>query len=115
MKTATLPALRVHPEVRDAVESLLETGETLSSFVEQAVLERLERRRYQSEFIARGLIARDKARETNHYISSDEVLADLGLQFGAGGFGGGGHVRTLRDGRFSGKRRPRVGRGLEWQ
>ena len=78
MKTATLPALRVHPEVRDAVESLLETGETLSSFVEQAVLERLERRRYQSEFIARGLAARDNARETNHYISSDEVLADLG-------------------------------------
>jgi len=78
MKTATLPALRVHPEIRDAVESLLETGETLSSFVEQAVLERLERRRYQSEFIARGLLARDKAREMNHYISSDEVLADLG-------------------------------------
>ena len=77
MKSATLPALRVHPEVRDAVESLLETGETLSSFVEQAVLERLERRRYQSEFIARGLIARDNARGTNHYISSDEVLADL--------------------------------------
>ena len=77
MKTATLPALRVHPEIRDAVESLLETGETLSSFVEQAVLERLERRRYQSEFIARGLVARDKARETNHYISADAVLADL--------------------------------------
>ena len=83
MKTATLPALRVHPEVRDAVESLLETGETLSSFVEQAVLERLERRRYQTEFIARGLMARDKARETNHYISSDEVLADLGAMLEA--------------------------------
>lgn len=77
MKTATLPALRVHPEVRDAVESLLETGETLSSFVEQAVLERLERRRYQSEFVARGLLARDKARETNQYISADDLLADL--------------------------------------
>lgn len=83
MKSATLPALRVHPEVRDAVESLLETGETLSSFVEQAVLESLERRRYQSEFIARGLIARDKARETNHYISSDEVIADLGAMLEA--------------------------------
>ena len=77
MKTATLPALRVQPEVRDALESMLEPGETLSSFVEQAVLERLERRRYQSEFIARGLIARDKARETNHYLSSDDVMADL--------------------------------------
>ena len=83
MKTATLPALRVHPEVRDAVESLLETGETLSSFVEQAVLERLERRRYQSEFIARGLVARDSARETNTYISSEEVLADLGVMLQA--------------------------------
>ena len=78
MKTSTLPALRVHPEVRDAVERLLETGETLSSFVEQAVLERIERRRYQSEFIARGLMARDKARETDHYISAEEVLASLG-------------------------------------
>lgn len=77
MKTATLPALRVQPEVRDAVESNLEAGETLSSFVEQAVLERLERRRYQSEFIARGLIARDNARETHRYISSDEVMAGL--------------------------------------
>lgn len=77
MKTATLPALRVQPEVRDALENMLEAGETLSSFVEQAVLERLERRRYQSEFIARGLIARDKARETNRYISSDDVMADL--------------------------------------
>ncbi len=77
MKTATLPALRVQPEVRDAVESNLEAGETLSSFVEQAVLERLERRRYQSEFIARGLIARDNARETHRYISSDEVMAEL--------------------------------------
>lgn len=77
MKTATLPALRVQPEVRDAVESNLEAGETLSSFVEQAVLERLERRRYQSEFIARGLVARDNARETNRYISSDEVMAEL--------------------------------------
>lgn len=77
MKTATLPALRVQPEIRDAVESMLEAGETLSSFVEQAVLERLERRRYQSEFIARGLMARDKARETSHYISAGDVMADL--------------------------------------
>lgn len=77
MKTATLPALRVQPEIRDAVESMLEAGETLSSFVEQAVLERLERRRYQSEFIARGLMARDKARETNRYISSDDIMSDL--------------------------------------
>lgn len=83
MKTATLPALRVHPDVRDAVENLLEAGETLSSFVEQAVLERLERKRYQSEFMARGLLARDSAREKNHYISSEAVIADLGAMLQA--------------------------------
>lgn len=77
MKTATLPALRVLPEVRDAVERVLEAGETLSGFVEQAVLERLERRRYQSEFVARGLAARDNASETNHYIAANELVSEL--------------------------------------
>ena len=39
MKTATLPSLRVEPELRDAAESVLQAGETLSSFVETAVRE----------------------------------------------------------------------------
>lgn len=63
-----MPALRVHPEVRDAVESLLETGETLSNFVEQVVLERLERRRYQSEFIARAKPYRSRNTPRDLYI-----------------------------------------------
>ena len=60
-------------------------------------------------------VARAAVTVDEKHAHAREVLADLGLQFGAGGFGGGGHVRTLRDGRFSGKRRPRVDRGLEWQ
>lgn len=32
----------------------------------------------QAALIARGLMARDKAREADHYIAADEVLADLG-------------------------------------
>jgi hypothetical protein len=34
MKTATIPSVRVEPELRAEVESLLSEGETLSQFVE---------------------------------------------------------------------------------
>ena len=37
MKTAAIPAVRVPPELRQAAEDLLQTGETLSGFVEEAV------------------------------------------------------------------------------
>ena len=33
MKTATFPAVRVKPELRQAAEEILQEGETLSSFV----------------------------------------------------------------------------------
>ena len=55
MKTATLPSLRVDPELREAAESVLQEGETLSGFIEASVRETIERRRTRAEFIARGL------------------------------------------------------------
>jgi hypothetical protein len=47
-------------------ESVLQDGETLSSFVEQSIREGIERRRLQSEFIARGIASRDEARRTGN-------------------------------------------------
>ena len=44
MKTATIPALRVEPEVRQAAEALLEEGETLSAFVEKALRQQIANR-----------------------------------------------------------------------
>ena len=44
MKSATLPSLRVEPQPRDAAESLLLEGETLSSLIETSVRETIERR-----------------------------------------------------------------------
>ncbi|MFL5458697.1 MAG: YlcI/YnfO family protein, partial [Myxococcales bacterium] len=41
MKTSTLPPLRVEPRLRKAAEQLLREGETLSSFVVDAVEERI--------------------------------------------------------------------------
>ena len=77
MKSATIPALRVEPKLRQAVEQSLKSGETLSSFMEQALREQIKRRKIQAEFIARGLKSRDKAEQTGEYYSAEDVLAGL--------------------------------------
>lgn len=77
MKTARIPPVRVEPELRTAVESMLGEGETLSDFVESSIREKVERRRVNEEFIARGLRSRDEARQTGDYVDADVVLANL--------------------------------------
>ena len=77
MKTATMPALRVDPALRQAAEDVLQAGETLSSFVEQSVRANIERRRQQQAFIARGLAARDEARQNSDYLAASDVLQEL--------------------------------------
>jgi len=77
MKTATLPPLRVEPELREAAERVLEAGESLSSFVEQAVRSAVSRREAQTGFLARGLASRDLARESGDYVPAQAVLDTL--------------------------------------
>lgn len=77
MKTATIPSLRVAPELRDAAKSLLLEGETLSSFVEQSLKDKIQQRLTQQAFIARGLASRDEAKQTNEYYSDEQVLGEL--------------------------------------
>lgn len=77
MKTATIPPLRVHPELRQSAEAVLQEGETLSSFVEEAVRRNVAYRRAQQDFIARGLAARDAARASGEYTDAAEVLDKL--------------------------------------
>lgn len=78
MKTASFPSLRVDPDLREAAESVLQKGETLSSFIEASVRETIERRRMRAEFIARGLASRDESRRTGVHYAAEEVHADLG-------------------------------------
>jgi predicted transcriptional regulator len=82
MKTSTIPSLRVAPELRAAAESVLEAGETPSSFVEHSVRVQIERRQSQREFIARGFAARDEAQRTGEYFGADDVLAELDAMLG---------------------------------
>lgn len=77
MKTATIPSLRVDPELRDAAESVLQEGETLSSFVEHSLRISIDHRRAQQAFIARGLASRDEAQRTGEHFTADEVLREL--------------------------------------
>jgi hypothetical protein len=77
MKTATLPSLRVEPALRDAAESLLKEGETLSSFDETAVREQEALRRQREAFIARGILSRDHARRTGVYHDAADVVGEL--------------------------------------
>ncbi|CAG4911910.1 YlcI/YnfO family protein [Paraburkholderia saeva] len=83
MKSATFPSIRVEQALRDAAESILGEGETLSGFVEQSIREGIERRRNQSEFIARGIASREVARGSGDYLSSSEVLEKLERQLDA--------------------------------
>lgn len=77
MKTATLPSLRVDPELRAAAESVLKEGESLSAFVESSVKAQVNYRKTQAEFIARGLASLVESERTGVYFTSEEVLGEL--------------------------------------
>lgn len=80
MKTATMPPLRVEPELRRNVERLLEPGETISTFVERAVRDSVERRLSDAEFGARALASRAESKKTGRYHSAVSVLRELEAQ-----------------------------------
>lgn len=54
MKSSTLPAVRVEPELRAELEAVLGEAETISTFVADAVRRAVEFRRVQADFHARG-------------------------------------------------------------
>jgi predicted transcriptional regulator len=77
MKSATIPSLRVEAEVREAAESVLREGETLSSFVEQSVKDNILRRQVQKAFVEKGLASAKEARQSGEYVSAEAVLEEL--------------------------------------
>jgi predicted transcriptional regulator len=77
MKTAAIPAVRVPPELRQAAEDVLQAGETLSAFVEEAVRRNVEFRQVQKAFIGRGLASAAAARKSGKYVSTAAMLGKL--------------------------------------
>ena len=74
MKSATLPAVRIEPELRHELEAMLGETETISAFVEQAVRSAVNYRRTQAEFQARGEQACEEYRRTTRSIPAGEVF-----------------------------------------
>jgi predicted transcriptional regulator len=63
--------------MRQLAESLLNTGETLSTFIEDSLKRNIERRQFDRDFIARGLKAGADAKETGRYVSVEQTMSRL--------------------------------------
>ena len=77
MKTATIPSIRVEPDLRDELEKVLREGESLSAFVEASVRDNVERRLAQAAFIKRGIASLGAAMRSGEYVSADDVVRGL--------------------------------------
>lgn len=73
MKTASLPSLRVDPELRAAAESVLKEGESLSSLIEDSLRRQIDYRKTQAEFIAWGLAGLADAERTGVFYTTDDI------------------------------------------
>jgi hypothetical protein len=77
MKTATLPPIRVAPDFRLELEGVLEQGESLSQFVENAVRATVAKRKTQAEFVRRGMAAIKATQRDVSGIPAEQVIAKL--------------------------------------
>jgi len=77
MKTAVIPQVRVEPELRADLDSVLLPGETLSDFVEASVRKAIEFRRVQTDFASRCDASLANYERTGISIPADVVLSKL--------------------------------------
>lgn len=77
MKSAVIPQIRVEPELRAELESVLRPGETLTGFVEASVRNAIAFRRVQTAFHARAQAASEAYHQTGVSVPVDAVLERL--------------------------------------
>ncbi|HEY9028346.1 MAG TPA: YlcI/YnfO family protein, partial [Burkholderiaceae bacterium] len=77
MRTATFPPIRVEPKVRAEVEAVLREGESLTQFIEEAVVAAAAWRRTQAEFVGGGEAAIERWKREGGGRTADEVMSDL--------------------------------------
>lgn len=77
MKTAVIPQIRVEPELRAELESVLGPRETLTEFVETTVRNAIAFRRAQADFHARAQKASADYHRTGVSVPVDKVLDGL--------------------------------------
>ena len=77
MKSAVIPQIRVEPELRAELESVLKQGETLTDFVEATVRNAIAFRRVQTAFHARAQEASEEYHRTGASVPVETVLEKL--------------------------------------
>ncbi|HEY8878483.1 MAG TPA: YlcI/YnfO family protein [Roseateles sp.] len=77
MKTAILPQVRVEPQLREDLESVLREGETLSDFLESTVRQAVDYRRMQAELDARADAAWVRFQQTGASVPAEDVVAEM--------------------------------------
>jgi hypothetical protein len=77
MKSAVIPQIRVEPELRAELESVLKQGETLTDFVEATVRNAIAFRRVQTAFHARAQAASEEYHRTGVSVPVEAVLEKL--------------------------------------
>lgn len=80
MRTATLPAVRVSPDTRSLIESVLREGETLSTFIEETVKKHAAWRKEDEVFHARAALASKRLAEGGQFFTPEESIARLRAQ-----------------------------------
>ena len=83
MKTAVIPQVRVEPELRAELDSVLLPGETLTDFVEASVRRAVDLRRVQTDFAARCDASLAAYERSGISIPSDVVLSKLEAKIAA--------------------------------
>ena len=77
MRSTSLPAVRITPELKQQLEDVLADGETVSALVERAVRGEIERRVMEDEFRRRGIEAIERVEAGGAYLTAEEVLGKL--------------------------------------
>ncbi len=77
MSAATFPVVRTTAENRAFVESALRPDETLSSFIEESVMERARWRKEDEAFYARAIAASKRIDAGGKTYTIDEVMTSL--------------------------------------
>ena len=77
MKSAVIPQIRVEPELRAELESVLQPGETLTEFIEATVRNAIAFRRVQTTFHARAQAASQEYHQTGVSVPVETVLDKL--------------------------------------
>ena len=77
MKTAVIPQVRVDPELRADLDSVLLPGETLTDFVEASVRNAVEFRRVQTDFATRCNASLAQYERTGISVPAYVVLSKL--------------------------------------